>query len=163
MFFWFTIYNMRKKLLIFLLLFLLFGIGIVTGFLIGKFNVVAPSTPSQPPLAFTERAKNPLLQEVFATIRGKITQADLNKKTITFVDERQISGDIVLSDKLLINEIPEGKEVVGTPSSDLKKIKLNKDCVITLREINNTFQVVSISYLPNSLVITEKKATQVNP
>lgn len=89
-----------------------------------------------------------------AIFTGKITKVDGEK--IWLENKRGVTGEAVLAQNFTFMDMSDG--AIATPSSDIKKIPLNKEAIISFNVVGDQYQAVSISFLPELEVITTNQA-----
>lgn len=121
-------------------------------FTLGYFAARSQSADNLPPVI--EQNGNfvkvsPIFDNQLATINGKITKLDGEIATVQNFAGK--SDNFPLSKGVLIYLPPDKNSPSSPSSSDLKDIELNKDAFISLKAINERFELTSISYtLPTS-------------
>ncbi len=140
-----------------LILVMLAGLG---GYFIGFSKTgTAPSSQKIAQKA-TEAAENsPIIKQQTATIQGKITS--ISDSAITVVDEKNQSDQFSLSNRLVVYKpITAGQ---AGASTDAKDIQTNTLAFIVLELLDGKYQVVSISYPPDTSTLPTPPAPPSTP
>ncbi len=119
--------------------------ALALGFFLGMF--VSSYLPKTVPAKLIQSSIQPdekLFTSLSATIRGKIQKVE--GFTITVVNSSNITGTVKIGNGVIIRPITSGK--TAPASSDISKLELNREVLISLRKINNEFQAYSIEYVP---------------
>lgn len=134
-----------RYIAILVVLVLLSGAG---GYLLGS-RTVLPSATSQQPFALaTNTVKtSPLFQNQTASVYGKITKTTDTILTIT--DKNGRTEEFAISPKFMVYKALNGVRQ-ATASSQISSIDPEKNASIALEVIDGKYQVVSVTYLPET-------------
>lgn len=130
-------------------------LALIGGFLTGQ-ATAKKTKPSSTPATNNERispALSPLFRNVTATIQGQVISVSNNK--ITVKDRQDKTDSLELSPRVLIYKY-NSSGTPASPSADLKSIQTNQDAIIVAELYKDSYQVVSISYLPKPPIPTQK-------
>jgi hypothetical protein len=128
----------RQIILLVIVAFLVFGIGLVVGM---RFVNFQPTNMSPTPLSDSLT----IFQNASASIQGQITETD--GESVVIKNNSGQSGRFVVSDEVNIFTLQPGIKQ-ATASGGLGSEILNKPVVINLNYQNSRFEIVSISVLP---------------
>jgi len=77
-----------------------------------------------------------------ATFMGKVTAVEGNKLTVE--SNKGVKGEIMANENLIVLD---PSNPIATPSSDLKKLQLNKDVIISLMIKDNQYIATALNYV----------------
>lgn len=117
----------------------------LVGFLVGKSGLAGKnSSPGITPAA----TLNDLFTFQNATINGQVTKVD--GKVLTVKNNKGVTGTVETADQVMVMIFSDNGSM-ASPSSDLKKVPLNKDLMINLNMTDNKMKVTTISSAPPML------------
>lgn len=125
-------------------------IGIVIGVVIGNF------VPKKSMGLVSKPADLSAFSSATATIQGTITKIDGNKVSVK--GRQGAEGEFILANGAgVYTQQPGGKR--ATPSAGLNPENLNKNMVINLNYQNGRFEIVSVSIIPDKIVLPSPVAS----
>lgn len=153
-----------KSLPLFLLLIIIFFVGIILGFFLKDYT-----RPEEQSFSKKKNSKPPLTRNLFdtqtASIRGKITKVESRNLRVENLNKK-VSGEIKAAERISIIKLSKNSNPQSSPSGNLNEIDLNTEVLIELQLIEGVYQATKIQYVipaPSLKPITAKEIPSIVP
>lgn len=132
---------MSKNSKIYLLVGILFILGLLIGFFVGK--SADSKRFSKPPLNSKGPAPKNLFDTQTASIRGQILA--INNRNLTVKNlNKNTTGELPASDRVMVIKLGQNARTAASPSADLSSVTLEKEVLISLEMVNGEYQVTVV-------------------